>query len=124
VELHPILLTSLPIPGAGFSVGGFGFRVWGVGFTIGIEILGYLKKTIDLPWRKGGPNIISMIEWTRTSRLSIKNSLSVGFTSAHLPPAPPPTAHPASPSVPPPVAIVNLIRPSHQIEELLIGPSN
>ena len=34
------------------------------------------KREFKLPWRKTGP-LISMIKWTRTSRLSIKISLSL-----------------------------------------------
>ena len=34
-----------------------------------------MKRTFKLPWRKAGL-LISMIKWTRTSRLSIKISLS------------------------------------------------
>ena len=37
------------------------------------------KRELKLPWRKAGL-LISMIKWTRTSRLSIKISLSMlGF---------------------------------------------
>ena len=39
---------------------------------------GYLKKGIQAPVAQGrSTKIISMIEWTRTSRLSIKISLSL-----------------------------------------------
>ena len=34
------------------------------------------KREFKLPWRKAG-RLISMIKWTRTSRLSIKISLSL-----------------------------------------------
>jgi len=44
--------------GFGFWVWGFGFWVWGAGFR-----------------REAAHLIITMITWTRTSRLSIKNSL-------------------------------------------------
>ena len=36
------------------------------------------KREFKLPWRKAGL-LISMIKWTRTSRLSIKISLSRGW---------------------------------------------
>ena len=39
-----------------------------------------LKRKFKLPWRKAGL-LISMIQWTRTSRLSIKISLSLSTGS-------------------------------------------
>ena len=39
------------------------------------------KREFKLPWRKAGL-LISMIKWTRTSRLTIKNSLSGLFGRA------------------------------------------
>ena len=42
------------------------------------QISGYLKTGIRTPMAQGWPTkIISMIKWIRTSRLSIKNSLSL-----------------------------------------------
>ena len=41
---------------------------------------GYLEKGIQIPMAQGrSTKIISMIKWIRTSRLSIKNSLSAVF---------------------------------------------
>ena len=43
----------------------------------GRQISGYLKKGIEIPMEQGRSTVIvSMIKWIRTSRLSIKNSLS------------------------------------------------
>jgi len=71
-----------PSPGVGgFRVWGLGFRVecsgfgvWGLGFRV--EGLGFIQT----PMAQGrSTKIISMIKWIWTSRLSIKNSLSLGF---------------------------------------------
>ena len=41
---------------------------------------GYLEEGIQIPMAQGrSTKIISMIQWIRSSRLSIKNSLSSGF---------------------------------------------
>ena len=46
--------------------------------SLGMQILGYLEKEIQPPLAQGrSTNTISMIEWIRTSRLSIKYSLSL-----------------------------------------------
>jgi len=44
---------------------------------LGRWVLGYLEKGIQTPMAQGrSTKIVSMIKWIRTSRLSIKNSLS------------------------------------------------
>ena len=44
----------------------------------------YLEKGIQTPMAQGlSTKIISMIKWIRTSRLSIKNSLSLGCGVDH-----------------------------------------
>ena len=48
--------------------------------TLGREILGYLEKRIQTPMAQGwSSQIISMKKWVQTSKLSIKNSLSVPY---------------------------------------------
>ena len=43
-------------------------------------MLGYLEKGIQTPMAQGrSTKIISMIKWVRSSRLSVKNSLSAGI---------------------------------------------
>ena len=45
-------------------------------------ILGYLKKGVQTPMAQGrSTEIVSMIKWIRTSRLSKKNSLSLAAVS-------------------------------------------
>ena len=77
------------VQGSGFRVQGSGFRAQGSGFRVqgsGFGVWGSETRKVDirLPG-KGNSNshaarpvhrIIKMIKWTRTSRLSIKNSLS------------------------------------------------
>ena len=79
------------VQGAGFRVQGAGFRVQGAcprgggsarstrtGSSIPARMVDIrLPAKGKLSWRKAGPlKIVSMIEWIRTSRLSIKLSLS------------------------------------------------
>ena len=43
-------------------------------------MLGYLEKGMQIPMAQGrSTRIISMMKWIRTSRLSIKNSLSHSY---------------------------------------------
>ena len=60
------------------------------------------KKEFKLPWRKAGQLLIPMIYWIRTSRVSMKNSLSgaASAAQARAAPAAPAAAAAASSSCP------------------------